>query len=453
MRKIDKRIVVIAAFIFIVGLAYGLMRFLAAQKEDLQRQPPVEAKRFVKAEPVKYTTIISPVSAPGRLTSIAEVDIVAEAAGRLQQGDVPLKKGTRFSEGDILFVVYPDEAALALKASKSQFLNTLANLLPDIKIDFPEYEQAYMDFFSSIRLDHPLPPFPEVEDEKLKIFLTSRNVLSQYYNIRKDELQLSRRTAIAPFDGTFTEVQLEVGSYTNMGGRIAKAIRTDELELEVPVDRFDAAWIKIGDPVTVRSDRRGLTWKGKVIRKSQFVDPNTQSQAIFIKIQNHRNPNLLAGEYLNAEFPGHPIENAMEVPRNVVFNTNEVFVIVDNRLEKRTANIIKINEKTLVFNGLKEGEVLVMQPLISVLEGTLVERLGNQEAAPAIGQGQGMDPGKAGDGQLRTIAGRGKTGIHAGGNPAGSTDQSWDQASADQAAEPGDKALENKGKTDQGQPE
>ena len=443
MRKIDKRIVVVAAFIFIVGLAYGLMRFLAAQKEDLRRRPPVEAKRFVKAEPVKYTTIISPVSAPGRLTSIAEVDIVAEAAGRLQQGDVTLKKGSAFSRGDILFIVYPDEAALALKASKSQFLNTLANLLPDIRIDYPDHEQGYLEFFSSIRLDHPLPQFPEVKDEKLRIFLTSRNVLSQYYIIRKDELQLSRRTTIAPFDGTFTDVFLEVGSYTNTGGRIAKAIRIDELELEVPVERFDAAWIKIGDQVTVRSDRRGLTWKGKVIRKSQFVDPNTQSQAIFIKIQNHRNPSLLAGEYLDAEFPGHPIENAMEVPRNVVFNTNEVFVIVEERLEKRIANIIKVNEKSLIFNGLQEGEILVMQPLINVLEGTMVERLGDQQAKLA-----GPDSGLPSQSAERM-----KPGERPGDRPAIATGQKEDETVGKNPSEQEDSTQEKKKRTDKGQPE
>ncbi len=440
MRKIDKRIVVIAAFIFIVGLAYGLMKFLAAQKEDMQRRPPVAAKRFVKAEPVKYVTILSPVSADGRLTSTAEVDIVAEASGRLQQGEIALKKGTKFSQGDILFVVYPDEAELALKASKSQFLNTLANLLPDIRIDFPEQEEGYMEFFSSISLDHPLPPFPEVENEKLKIFLTSRNVLSQYYIIRKDELQLSRRTTIAPFEGTFTEVNLEVGSYTNTGGRVAKAIRTDELELEVPVKRFDAAWIKIGDPVTVESDRRGLSWKGKVIRKSPFVDPNTQSQAIFIKIQNHRNPNLLSGEYLTAAFPGHPIEDAMEVPRNVVFNTNEVFVIVDNRLEKRVANVIKENEKTLVFNGLEEGEVLVMQPLINVLEGTLVEMLGN-------------DQGRTAAGEMGDKAARIKPGEGPDGKTEGASGKKKENAARKKPAEQGEKAAEKKKRTEQGQPE
>jgi hypothetical protein len=45
-------------------------------------------------------------------------------------------------------------------------------------------------------------------------------------------------------------------------------------------------------------------------------------------------------------------------------------------------NIIKLNEKTLIFNGLKEGEMLVMQPLINVLEGTLVERLGEEQTDP-----------------------------------------------------------------------
>jgi hypothetical protein len=180
---------------------------------------------------------------------------------------------------------------------------------------------------------------------------------------------------------------MEVGSYTNTGGRVARAINTGELELEVPLDRFDSEWIRIGDKVKVHSDNTGQTWMGTVIRKSQFVDPNTQSQGVFIHLNNHLNSTLLAGEYYRAEFPGHPVEGVMEVPRNVVFNTNEVFVIVDNRLEKRVANIVKVNENTLLYNGLNEGEILVMQPLINVLEGTLVERLEEGQPVPDTRRG------------------------------------------------------------------
>ena len=81
----------------------------------------------------------------------------------------------------------------------------------------------------------------------------------------------------------------------------------------------------------------------------------------------------------------------MEVPRNIIFNTNEVFVIVDGRLQKRKVNMIKVNEKTVIINGLEEGEILVMQPLVNVLEGTLVERLGEDSGKGSPGGQAGME--------------------------------------------------------------
>ncbi len=373
MRKIDRKIIVIAALIFIVGLSYGLMKYLIILKEDPKMRPALETKRFVKATPVKYTTIISQTSAPGRLYSVAEFDLVAEASGKILPGRVPLKKGAVFSKGQMLFTVYPDEAILALKASKSMYMTLLANALPDIKIDYPEAEENFKAFFSSIHVDKRLPVFPEIKNEKLKIFLSSRNLISEYYKISKDELQLNRHTIRAPFNGTYTEVYMETGAYTNMGGRVAHIIQTNVLELEVPLERFDAKWVKVGDDVEVHSEKLDLTRKGKVVRKNQFLDQNTQSQSVFIRVWNNQNTKFLEGDFLIALFPGHPVENAMQVPRNIVFNTNEVFVINNGRLQKKNVNIIKINdENTLVFNGLPEGDTLVMQPLVNVFEGTKV---------------------------------------------------------------------------------
>ena len=392
MRRIDRRIVIVASVIFIIGLAYGLMRFLIAMKEP----PPVlhsfEARRFVKVEPVRYTSIPSTVSGPGRLSSVAEVDIVSEASGRIEPGETALKKGASFSEGDVLFVIYPDEAILALQARKSQYQNILASILPDLVIDFPEYKSSFRQFFSSIHVDEPLPSLPEFSDEKLKIFLASRNVISEYYNIQSDELQLSRRTVRAPFNGTYKEVYLEIGAFTNTGGRVARAIRTDGLELEVPLERADASWVKLGDPVRVRSDSRDLTWEGRVIRKSQYVDENTQSQEVFVQIPYQSRKPLLAGEYLKATFPVRPIDGVMEIPRNSVFNSNEVFIVRNSRLAKREINVVKVNDRTLIFNGLNEGDSVVVQQLINVSEGTLVQLendvAGTRQTDPAIpGQG------------------------------------------------------------------
>jgi multidrug efflux pump subunit AcrA (membrane-fusion protein) len=373
MRKIDRRIVIVISVIFIIGLAYGLMRFLEAQKEAPPVRRSMEARRFVKFEPVNYASIQSKVSGLGRLASVAEVDIIAEASGRIEPGKVDLKKGSSFSKGDVLFVVYPDEAILTLKARKSQYQNTLAGILPDLKIDFPESEEGFNAFFTSISVDQALPPLPEIADSQLKIFLASRSVISEYYNIQGDELQLNRRTVRAPFNGTYKEVYLEIGAYTNTGGRVANAIQTDQMELEVPLNRVDAAWVSIGDPVEVHSENTALSWKGKVIRKSLYVDENTQSQEIFIKISYIQDKPLLAGEYLEATFPVRPIEGVMEIPRNAVFNSDEVFIIKKGRLAKREINIVKINDRTLIFNGLPQGDSVVVQQLINVSEGTLVQ--------------------------------------------------------------------------------
>lgn len=373
MRKIDRRIVIVISIIFILGLAYGLMRFLIAQREAPPVRRSLESRRYVKVEPVKYRNILSAVTEPGRLSSIAEIDIVAEASGKIEAGSVALKKGASFTKGDVLFVVYPDEAILALKASKSQYQNTLAGIIPDLVIDFPEAQEDFESFFASIDVEKSLPPMPEITDNKLKIFLASKNVISEYYSIQSDELQLKRRTVLAPFNGTYKEVYMEFGAYTNTGGKVARAIRTDHLELEVPVDRPDAVWIQVGDPVTVRSEDASLSWKGQVIRKSQFVDENFQAQTIFVSIpNNHRQP-LLAGEYLVASFQGRPIEGVMEIPRNAVFNTNEVFLARSGRLAKAGINVVKENDRTLLFNGLSENDTVVVQQLINVSEGTLIQ--------------------------------------------------------------------------------
>ncbi|MGW8317502.1 MAG: efflux RND transporter periplasmic adaptor subunit, partial [Bacteroidales bacterium] len=268
MRKIDRRIVIVVSVVFILILAYGIMRFLAAMKPPPPVRQAVEARRFVRIDVVEYSDIPAAIVESGRLASVAEVDIISEAAGKIEPGQVPLKKGAGFSKGDVLFVIYPDESILSLKARKSQYQNTLASILPDLVIDYPEHEQVFREFFSAISVDKPLPPLPEIDNDQLKIFLASRNVISEYYNIQRDELQLNRRTVTAPFDGSYIEVSMEVGAYANAGGRVARAIRTDQLEQEVPLKSSDAAWVKIGDQVSVTT-KDGTIYKGRVIRKSK----------------------------------------------------------------------------------------------------------------------------------------------------------------------------------------
>lgn len=373
---IKRKWIIISSITAILIISYGLMRFLIAQKPELPQRPPLVSERWVKAEPVVYRTISSPVTAKGRVVSSSEVEIVAEASGRIEPGDVPLKKGQSFRKDQILLTIYRDEAELDLKAQKSRFLNTVANLLPDLKIDYGEFYDTFRDFFITIKMDAPLPPLPTVDHESLRIFLASRNVLAEYYAIKQAELKLSRHTIHAPFNGVFVEVHLEVGAYTNAGGRIGRILATEALEVDVSVENGNVHWIKIGDPVALTVQDRETSWHGRVVRIAEFMDEETQSRSVFVRVPLRGQNPLYVGEYLSAQFEGSLVNHVMVIPRNALFNFNEVFTVRDSLLKIEEAAIIRLTETEALIRGLEENIYVVTQPLINVSENTPVKILG-----------------------------------------------------------------------------
>lgn len=373
---------IIVALIVLLGGSAALSWLFVSLKPEPPQGPESSDKRFVKALPVIYTEIISPLKREGRVVSGSDVLLVSEASGKIEMGDVPLRKGASFKKGQLLATIYKDEAELALKARKSKFLNNFTNILPDLNVDFPDDYPTYRKYFNQVDLNKPLPELPVPDNEKLKIFLASRSILSDYYDILQDEKNLERRSLHAPFNGTFTQVNFETGAYVNAGNQIARMIRTDLLEVEVPVENENSRWIIPGDIVIVHSGQNDNPLNGTVVRKANFVDAGTQARSVFVKVSNFSSGDLLAGEYKVVEFPGQKINEAMEISRSAVFNSNEVFTIVDGRLKKTQINVIKTNPNTIIFNGLQEGTIVVTEALINVKENLPVEILGQKKSQP-----------------------------------------------------------------------
>ena len=363
--------VVVILFIF-SGLLYMLFAGMEEKTEDKKRE---EIKLYVKAEPVTYTTNQAKIVETGRLSSEHTIDLSSEVRGEILSGDVTLREGTKFRKGALLVRIFDEEAVNNLKASKSRFMNSIASILPDIKIDYPESYTIYENFFNAVELSEPLPPLPDPNSEAEKIFLASRNILNDYFNIKGLEVRLSKYRITAPFDGSFTKVLLEPGSVANPGSKIASMIRTDKLELEVPVRIDDAYWINKGDKVKVSTKDRKISWVGTVVRKSDFMDPASQTITVFIALSPGKGKPLFQGQYLLAEFDAKTLEESMEIPRNAVFETNNVYILEDGKLKKMPIEILKTNETTVIFSGLPEGVELVMEPLINAREGINAEIL------------------------------------------------------------------------------
>jgi multidrug efflux pump subunit AcrA (membrane-fusion protein) len=370
---IPRKLQILFAIIAIIGGSIILMLLFKGMKKKPKQRTAKITKIFVHATTVKYHKIIPMIREGGRLGSQNKVDIISEVQGQLLKGDIRLKKGGRFKKGDLLAQVFDEEAKNNLMALKSRFLNTLVNALPDLKIDYPNIYPNWLAFYKNIDITKDLPELPQLTSNKEKTFLASRNILNNYFTIKSAEIRLKKYAIKAPFNGSFTKVNLEIGSTINPGGRLGTIIQTNKLELEVPVKAQDIQWLKIGDKVTVSRGNTEDKLSGKIVRIADFIQAKTQSVSVFINIKPQSKVKLLAGMYLNANFMGKAIDNVMEIPRNAVFNDNMVFIVDKGKLKKAIINVQKVNEKTLLFSGLKEGEKVVSEPLVNVSEGMNVE--------------------------------------------------------------------------------
>lgn len=360
-----QKVIVAGGTIIILGISFSLFLMLSGMKKETQPVRPPMMVRKVNSSLVEYKTIESPVFSAGRVLSQQSIDVISEVQGKILQGNVSLRKGSNFKKGDLLVNIYNTDASYTLQAKKSTFMNVLAAILPDIKIDFSEQFDKWEKFFEEVSIDKDLPEIPQTESNQEKIFLSSKGILSSYYSIKSDEIKLKKYHIYAPFDGSIQEVMLEVGSVANTGSRIASIIRTNQLEVEVPVGVNEALWIKKGQKVRLKNEEGLDVGWGKVVRKSKFVDPSNQSINIYVEIMSGIEQ-VYAGQYFGVEFQGMLVQKAMEIPRNAIFNRNMVFVVDSGYLVKQEINLLKINEQTALFNGLDEGIEIVTQPLSGV---------------------------------------------------------------------------------------
>jgi len=371
----NRKLIIILSILGVFVLSVIIAGALSGMKPEEEKKEEEEIKRYVKADQIKYEDIKSEFKETGRVASKSVIDLSPEVRGKILNGSVQLKKGQSFRKGQLLLKIYNQEAQLALQAKKSGFLNALANILPDMKMDFNDSYKTWLDFFENVDINKPIPNLPEISSGKEKIFLSSRNILATYYSIKSDEIILSKYYLYAPFNGSFTAVYAEVGAIANPGVRIASMIRTDKLELEVPLEFENIKFIKTGQTVKIISANDGEEFKGKITRISDFVDPQTQSVSVFVDISAKKGSQVYQGEYMSVIFSDILLKNAFEVPRDAVFNQNEVFIVKNGKLKKKMVNVLKMNEESIIINGLDEGTDIVIEALINAVDNMDVEIL------------------------------------------------------------------------------
>ena len=370
-------LIVIALFALTSYISYNFgINYGVENAELIREQRAGESKKHSKniksvlATKVVNKEITNKIYSTGRVLSVNSITISSEVQGKILNNSF-LKKGTKIKKGNNILTVQNTDLQLLLNAKKSRLMSLISSNLADIELDFKSEYEKWKKFFNKITLNNNLPDFPKLYSTKEKNFIISRAILSEYLSIKSDEEKLKKYTIKAPFDGIITRSYTDIGAFINPGSPIIDFIRDGEMEIELSVSTSEIDLINLNDSVVLSNSNN--VFSGKIVRKSEFVNNNTQNISVFASVRNVGN-SLYSGMYLDAKIINKSNEKLVKIPRRAVFNENKAFTIdSENKLEIKTLNIISYQDDFVVVDNLKNGTIVVKEPLIGESEGTKVK--------------------------------------------------------------------------------
>ena len=358
----------------ILGVLLIIASFFFAYKliESKNKVKPVPQKvvKTVFVDTVKNSTIPIVIPANGNLTAKRRVELYAEVQGIFTPGSTLFKAGQTYRQGQTLIRIDASEYYASVQSAKSNLYNSIAAIMADLRLDFPEVFPKWQAYLNGFDLNTTTPKLPSMASEKENYFITGRGIVSNYYNVKNLEQRLSKYTISAPFDGILTEALVTEGSLIRSGQKLGEFIDPSVYEMEVAISKSFANLLKVGEKVELNNLDGTETFTGIVSRVNGSIDATTQTITVFIEVKSEL---LKEGMYLEARLDAKQEENAIEINRNLLLDTNQIFVVRDGVLDVVDVKPVYFSDTKVVLKDVPNGAIILSRSVPGAYAGMLVK--------------------------------------------------------------------------------
>ncbi|WP_372756371.1 efflux RND transporter periplasmic adaptor subunit [Mariniflexile sp.] len=316
------------------------------------------------------------IPANGSLVAKRRVELYSEVQGIFKSGNVLFKAGQKYNAGQALIRIDASEYYASVQSSKSALYNSIAAIMPDLRLDFPEVYQKWQNYLNAFDLNKTAPKLPEMASEKENYFITGRGIVSNYYNLKNLEQRLSKYVISAPFSGILTEALVTEGTLVRNGQKLGEFIDPTEYEMEVSISKTYANLLKVGEQVSLNNLNKTESYEGSISRVNGSIDKTTQTITVYIDVKD---PNLKEGLYLEANIMGETVKDAIEIDRNLLLEDQQVFVIKNGMLDTMPVTPVYFSDTKVILKGLPNGVVLLKKPVPGAYAGMLVKPFNTKE--------------------------------------------------------------------------
>jgi membrane fusion protein (multidrug efflux system) len=300
----------------------------------------------VKGVVLKPQVLENIVRSSGTVLASESVDLVAEAAGRIDT--ILVKEGTHVRKNDLLLKINDDDLQAQLRKTTLQ-INLASEQeqrqkqLMDKNLTSQEQYDITANNLSTLRADYD-------------------NLLA---SIRKREIR-------APFDGIFGLRYVSEGSYVSTTTRIASIQKINPLKVDFSIPEKYAGKVFIGDMVQCKNDELKLQFTGKLYAIEPKIDQTTRTVQLRAACEN-KSEKIFPGVYVQVEFHLKDIPDALLVPtqaiipvlkgQTVLVSRNGIVASIPVQTGIRTAAAVQITD------GLTPGDTVIITGILQLRPG------------------------------------------------------------------------------------
>ena len=355
-------VLVVAGILAVTGIVPRLRaRTRLDQQTGELAAPTVTVDKPKTGEPSQEVIL------PGNMQAYTDSPIYARTNGYLKKWYFDI--GAHVEKGQLLAVIESPEIDQQLAQSKADLATAQANA-GNAKIQSARYQDLLKNNAVSAQ---DTDTFTTAEAS------TSTQVQSAIANVQRLEQLVGFENIYAPFDGTVTVRNVDVGALINSGAGATPSSELFHLAAEsvlrvyVNVPQVYSVSTVPGVTATLTlAEFPGRTFTGKIVRTARAIDLDSRTLLVEVDVDN-RKGELYPGAYAQVHFKINSTHPTMIVPVSTLMFRSEglrVAVVQDNKAKLVPVAIGRDDGRTVeIVQGLNSSDDVIQTPPDSLIDG------------------------------------------------------------------------------------
>ena len=392
MKSILSGLTRIVAALVILGLGVSGFMYLVSSKPEVPSRPRSEEMRKVAVTIAESVSAAPMQQAFGTVSAARSADLHFAIDGEVESVDPIMRNGALVRKGQVLAKLDTELLTLSVNDIAVQLLAENANqieLQTQLTLRQRQYDRVNQMTAASVASEKRL------DDAQLALSIAKNSLLQS--NSRIEQLKIAKKRAErnlkdavlnAPFDGVLADVVIGRGQVLSSNTALGRMTDLNSLEVSfiVPAETYAISNQLIGQEVSITWTAGGrdvISVKGQIDRTEGNVNANEGGGRVYANLPQStagEMPPIPAGAFVEITYPTLMLDDVVILPEAAIFDRDNVFVIIDDRADRRQINILSKSKGQVYVRGdLQNGDQIVSTRIPGLAQGTLVEVVGAKE--------------------------------------------------------------------------